>query len=263
MIRSRAWIFFGAAFVAAAGSCCAQKASNWRVYRMADGMPDAACIAVSLTAQGKVLAGHMNRSEATELDGYSLNLLNVPENGKGRIYGSPGGQLWTVASEGVLEFRENAWSLRRVPEIAAEMQNSPTRMVDPVPLVPIRQGLALFLLSDKLMELNSEDPEHPRTRILKLASQTDLVKFSSLAVAKEGGLWTTGSRGLAQAPGPLRSLKPETPWREYPIPAALAATNLSEPHEDGMGVTTLAENVTNHQKLVLYFNGQNWRAAGV
>ena len=57
--------FLAAAFVTLAEVCWGQPASNWRVYKMADGLPESACVSVTLSAQGKIL-----RKEVRKL--YSL-----------------------------------------------------------------------------------------------------------------------------------------------------------------------------------------------
>ena len=55
----------------------------------------------------------------TVLDGYEMTSVPAPGTNRSRVYESPGGQLWTVAPEGLQEFREGEWMLYRVPEIAA------------------------------------------------------------------------------------------------------------------------------------------------
>ena len=60
----------------------------------------------------------------------------------------------------------------------------------------------------------------------RLARQTQLGSFTGLCPARgdggEGGLWVAGMHGLAKAPGPLRNLKAEDEWREYPVPTRAA-----------------------------------------
>jgi signal transduction histidine kinase len=247
----------------ASGVCWAQRAPNWRVYKLADGLPESACIAVTISSQGKVLARHLNLPYLSELDGYTVSLRSAPEVGKSRVYQSPSGQLWTVVPEGLQEFREGTWNLSRVREIAAETHPGPERVVDPVPLLPIRQGLVLFLLPRGLMEFNGEDAEHPRTRLLHAAAQSRLGNFSGMAPARDGGLWVSATRGVAKVPGPVRSLQPERVWQEFPLPGALAATNLEAPHDDLVsGVIALAGSATNQQRLIVAFDGADWTLRG-
>jgi signal transduction histidine kinase len=252
------WFLLGLG-LALTGTCWGQKASNWRIYKLADRLPESACISVTVSPQGKVLARHYDLPALTELDGYSVRTIPSPEVGKSRVYQSPGGQLWAVVPEGLQEFVEGSWVLHRLPNIAGEIQRSLSRIIDPVPLWPVRQGLVLLLLPDRLLEYNSEDATHPKTKILRLAAQTPLESFSSLAAASDGGLWLAGAHGLAKIPSPVRILRSETQWSYYVPPDLLQVRNLQAPHEDeDGGVTTVAESVTNEQRVVVYFDGKSW-----
>jgi len=163
----RQWFLFCWVFLALTASCWGQKASNWRIYKLADRLPESACISVTVSPQGKVLARHFALPIVTELDGYSVRTIPSPEIGKSRVYQSPGGQLWAVVPEGLQEFREGAWVLHRIPELAGAPHAGSSRVIDPVPLWPVRQGLVLLLLPDRLLEYNSEDAEHPQTILLR------------------------------------------------------------------------------------------------
>src|SRR5512140_2325496 len=150
--------------------CRAQPASNWRAFKLGDGLPESACISVTVSPQRKVLVRHLSVSSVTELDGYSATVIPSPEAGKSRVYQSPGGQLWTVVPGGLQEFREGNWISHRVEELAAGKESG-AKVIDPVPLQPIRQGLVLFLQPDGLMEFSAENPDKPRTRLLRAASE--------------------------------------------------------------------------------------------
>jgi signal transduction histidine kinase len=269
----RKFFFYAATILAAGETGWCQKTPNWHVYKLADGLPESACLSVTLSSQGKVLARHLNAPLVSELDGYGVSIKSVPESGKGRIYQSPGGgQYWTVVPQGLREFKDGSWLLHPVREIAAEPHIS--TVLDPVPLYPIKQGLVAFLLSDRLMEFNSVvvRTNTPQAQVLRMVSQTRLGRFIGMVPARDGGLWISGAHGLAKVPGPLRNLKPETEWREYPIPETLGIENLQAPHEvpsleavasQRPVVIALAEFSTNHQKVVISFDGQAWNVDGV
>ena len=252
---------FSTTLLVVAATCWGQKASNWRVYKLADRLPESACISVTVSPQGRVLARHFNQPIVTELDGYTVRTIPSPEIGKSRVYQSPGGQLWAVVPEGLQEFVEGAWELHQVPEIAGGIRSAAFGITDPVPLWPVRQGLVLVLLSDRLLEFNSEDPAHPHTQLLREARQTRLGSFISLTPARDGGLWIAGAMGLAKVPGPVRNLKPETAWSDYLVPESLQVTNLQGVHEDEEGgLTAVGVTGTNQQRVVVYFDGRSWSA---
>lgn len=211
------------------------------------------------------MARHLNLALASELDGYNISVKPLPERGKGRVYESPGGQLWMVDPEGLREFKDGAWMLHPVPEIAAEPHIS--TVLDSVPLCPIKQGLVVFLLPDRLLEFNSAGAGPPRVRALHSVAQSRLGRFTGMTPARDGGLWVSGDRGVAKVPGPLRSLKGETPWIEYLVPESLGISGLQGPHDTPRPETldqpqpilvAMAESVTNHQKVMALFDGQDW-----
>ncbi len=255
-------LFLGVVFVALVETSWGQKASSWRVYKATEGLPDSASIAVTISPQGKVLARYLNPASVGELDGYGVQTIPLAEESNWRVYGSPGGQLWTVGKEGLLEFKDGSWVLHRVPEIAAEFQAGRLRPFEAVPVcrvMPIKQGLVAVLLPDRLMEYNCEDLDHPRTVLLRITGRTQLGTFASLAPARDGGLWISGAAGLAKVGGPLRGLKPESEWREYLLPVTLEVQNLQEPHEDEEGnITVVAESQKTQQRVVLHLIGQQW-----
>src|SRR5262249_46650474 len=136
------------------------------------GLPESACVSVTAVQQGKVVVRHLRQPFISELDGYGINPVPAPENSIGRVYESPGGQLWTVVPGGLQEYKNDAWVFHPVPEIAQRPPPSRFATRSALPLYPTRQGRVLFLLPESLMEFNSENPEHPVTEILRTANQT-------------------------------------------------------------------------------------------
>src|SRR5262245_19661747 len=127
--------FLGAIGMALAGTSWGQRAPNWRIYRIADGLPEIACGAVVVSAQGKVLCRALHEPVVTELDGYTLVNIQLSSPGRSRVYQSPGGQLWTVVPGGLQELRDGKWILHDVPEITgAFTAGTVTRPAEPVPL---------------------------------------------------------------------------------------------------------------------------------
>ena len=249
----------GVTMAIASGVCLGQRSPNCRVYKLADGLPESACAAVTISPQGRVIVRHPNLPSLSELDGYTVTRRSAAAEGKGRVYQSSSGQLWTAVPGGLEECREGSWTLSPVPQIAAQHSAANERANDPVPLLPIRQGLVLFLLPDGLMELNCEPVEHPRTLLLRASAQTGLGKLSGLTYARDGGLWVTGANGVSKAPAPLRSLQPDTQWRDYLLPKELALANLRAPYDDlEGGVTAVADSPRRRQRVIVSFDGMSW-----
>src|SRR5262249_42799889 len=229
MTSARQLLCFCIALLASVGTSWGQKPSNWRVYKLADGLPGSACFCVSISAQDKLLTRHLNLPLVSDLDGYGVVTKVAPSSGKNRIYQSPGGQLWTAAPQGLSEFKDGTWILHPIPEIASEAR--PSRVNDPVPLYPVKQGVVIFLLPDRLFEFNTEHTDRPEIRLLRRAEQTRLGTFSGMAPGGDGSLWIVGKYGAAKIPGPLRNVQAETEWSEYVVPPELHVENLEAPHQ--------------------------------
>jgi signal transduction histidine kinase len=233
-----------------------QTASSWRFFGVADGLAESACTSLSLTPQGKVLVRHGTSSSISELDGYGVNLLPSPDGARGALYESPAGQLWTVLPRGLAEYKEGRWLVHPVQAIADEVLAPNLRTP---PLFPVRQDVVLVLLSDQLLQFGCEDPAHPKIETLRQAGATPLGRFSGLALARDGGLWVTGARGLAKVPGPVRSLTPNSQWQTYIPPESLQIQNLHDAVEAPNGsVTVLADSVAKDQRVVASFDGKSW-----
>src|SRR5580704_9168818 len=191
-MRARRWIFIcGTAFLVAAAAR-AQKASNWRVYKSADGLPESYTSSVTVSSRGNVWVKHLNAPLISSLDGYEIKTYPSPGIGANRFYESPSGQLWTIASNGLQVLQDGRWVQYPVPEIAAEFQKNNLSLFRPVPLCPVRQTRVLFVTSDALREFNIETPNHPQSSVLLPVKRTGLKRFSSMVLARDGSLWLTG-----------------------------------------------------------------------
>jgi signal transduction histidine kinase len=255
-MRRTGWILLaGAAVLALTEPALSQRSSNWRVYKLRDGLPDTACVTATLSPQGNILVRHLSVPSVSELDGYNITIFGAPA-GSARVYESPGGQLWTLTYNALQELKNGVWLSHPRAELRSDLISRPAEAVQ---IYPVRQGVVLCLLPDRLLEANFTLPEGNQTTILKLASQTKLGKFSSMVASRDGGLWLAGSNGLAKLPSPLRNLKPETVWQESFPPTSFQVSGLQQPHEDSSGgVALIGESVASQQKVILYFDLNNW-----
>lgn len=187
----------------------AQSVNQRRAFTIADGLAENACYSVTLGAGGNVLVRHPNTNVVSVLNGYEITHVPGPGANRSRVYESPGGQLWAVEAEGLLEFRDGNWVLHRVGEIAAYFRPGFTNA--PV-LYPVRQGRVLILLPDRLLQFDLESLDRARVETLLRAEQPDVGNFSSLTPAVDGGLWISGVRGFVRVEGPIRNLKPDVTW---------------------------------------------------
>lgn len=237
----------------------AQRASNWRVFRVADGLPEATCLSVTVGPHTRVLARHPYQPYVTLLDGYSATKLPAPATNARRVYQSPAGQIWAPTHKGLLELRDGSWTLHEIPEIASRFAASPQRPME-MPIRPVKQGMVLFLLPDALMVFYARDPAQPRVELIRSVTQTGLGEFRGFCVARDQGLWVAGSNGLAKVTGPARSLRPDNPWQEFHPDSSLGVMNFGEPCEYGDGtLSMLAESKATGNKAIVSFDRNRWQ----
>ncbi len=259
MTPKRWFIIFAVATATLTESSRGQSTTHWSSYKTADGLSESAITSISFTPRGTLIASSLKAPLAWELDGYSVSNFPAPAGSIGRICESPGGQRWVMAPGGLMELKKETWRLHPVPEIVTALHAGPLSARAVPPLLPVRQGCVLFLLPERLLEYSAENPDKPQTILVRAAAQTRIGLFTGMATARDGGLWISGTRGLAWVAGPVRSLGPATAWQEHVAPDLLQGCNLSQPTpDDAGGVTLIAESAITHQKMVVRFDGYNW-----
>src|SRR6266702_4181091 len=139
-MTTRKGCFFLAVFLALAPMAFGQRYSDWRIYRTSDGMAESPCVSVAIGLNEKILTKHINTDSISELNGYSITTFPSPEVGRNRVYESSGGQLWTVTSQGLAEFRDGTWRSYPIPEIARLVNGVAPVASPPVPIYVIKQS---------------------------------------------------------------------------------------------------------------------------
>jgi signal transduction histidine kinase len=242
--------------------CRSEGGDRWRIYRVADGLGASNTLAVTISPRGNVWARHVGDSGVSWLDGFQVRTIPAAGNGVAPVYESRSGQIWSLYSSGVMEFRRGQWVEYPVTEINAENQASTARrlLIRPIPLLPAERDHVLALLSDRLIEF---DAGQNRTITLRNVIDTGLGRFIDICEARDGGAWLTGSNGLAKLPGPVRRLSAETSWQEFPPDARWAVQNLERPLEDDEGgVTVVADSLSSTGRVALRFDGRDWEILG-
>jgi signal transduction histidine kinase len=257
----RQFLCFALAFLAPAAGFAAPSANPWRRFQRADGLPDTACVSVTIGPGGNVLARHAKSDDISILDGYQITTVPGPATNRSRVYESPSGQLWLVAPEGLQEFRDGEWTLHRVAAIAAHFGAG--RTSEPR-LLPIRHGLVLVLLPDQLLQLDAGDAEHPGVEVLRRAEETALGAFTGLSPARDGGLHLSGQRGFATLPGPLRNLRAAPKGVERIPPAELRLEGFGPLTEDERGtVWAFVQSAGGRPNAIASFDGRAWTTSAL
>jgi len=83
--EARQWQLILVAFLTVAGTVWGQQSpSNWRVYKAADGMSEAACSSIIIGPRGKIWVTHTNANSISGLDGYTVQNMAAPGGGGSR-----------------------------------------------------------------------------------------------------------------------------------------------------------------------------------
>jgi signal transduction histidine kinase/ligand-binding sensor domain-containing protein len=250
------WVAGGWTCQAAEGSGPVQRASEWHVFRAADGLTESLTTALAISPRGNVLVRHGEVDAVSLLDGYVGRRLPAPAGAGDRVYQSAAGRVWSVNLQGLWELGESGWVLYPIPELRREAEASPLRAGWSVPLLPAEEDRVLLLLPDRLAEYRVRVPS---LQVLKMAEDTGLGKLVDMAAAQDGGVWVAGANGLAKVPGRLRQLTRRTPWSEHRLPPGFGVQNLARPFEDDDGgVTMVGEATATSRRVAVYFDGTNW-----
>ena len=235
----------------------AEGGSHWRIYPLTAGQGGAFTVAVTVSPRGNVWVRLGGDGPVSWLDGFQVRTLPFSGTGNFPVYESRSGQIWALFANGVMEFRRDQWVQYPVPEIGVENQSSALRYVHPLPLLPAERDHVLALLPNRLLEY---DAGQGQTLVLRKVAESRLGRFNELVEAHDGGAWLSGSNGLAKLPAPVRRLAPESTWQEILPDPSWRIRNFERPYEDEEGgVTIVADSLSTTGRVVLQFNGQNWR----
>jgi signal transduction histidine kinase/ligand-binding sensor domain-containing protein len=257
--RLRGWFCVGALVVLPILGQ-AQRALSWRVFKAADGLSESESTAITVSPQGHVWVKHGEAEMISWLDGYMVHHIRSPGGRSTRVYESSSGQIWSLYTDGILEYQTNQWLHYPVAEIQTESQINPLRRaVHPISLWPTERDCVLFLLPDRLMEFQAASNQ---TRILRRLSESKLGQFEDMAGAQDGSVWIAGAQGLARCMGLSRTSVTALAWQEFHPPDDWQIRNFQRPvpDEEG-GVTAVADTATN--RVLVHFDGQAWESTQV
>ena len=255
LMKAVRWLAVSAILVFLSPNTPAEQSSNFRIFRVSDGLKESYVSAVTLSPRGNVWMKHGDVNEVSVFDGYSIHTFVSPGTNSFAIYESLTGQLWSLYDEGLLVHDGSQWVRHPVAEIRGEIQSNPRRKVRQLPLIPAHRDHILFLTSDSLVEYDSA---RRQSVVIRRVSDTRLGKFREMAEARgDSGVWITGTKGLGKLLGPLRSLSADSPWEEHLISHV---ENLQRPFENHLGeITTVAtDSFTNNYRLLVQSDLGSW-----
>lgn len=227
-----------------------------RVYRASDGLRDTQVTSVSISPRGNVWVRHGELGVLSYLDGYTIRHIPAPP-GNYRIYESRSGQLWSLYSGGLQEFKNEKWIPYPIEEIREEFESDPLRKIRQITLIPTRRDHVLFLVSKALMEFYATKNE---TRSLITVEKTKLEKFIDMAHSPRGFIYVTGKKGIIKIQEKSIESGGEIVFEEYLFDPNLKIENAFRPVEDDSGgLTVVVDSMETKKRISVYFDGQSWK----
>jgi signal transduction histidine kinase len=241
----------------ALGAFSAENPANWRVYRTADGLPRSEVAAVTVSPRGDVWVKHSLDNAVSWLDGLEIHTLAPAADANSPVYESRSGQIWSLYSAGVIEYRRDQWVSHPIEEVRAENQTNALRLLRPIPLMPAERDRVLLVLPDRLLKY---DAGQNQSTLLRRANETRVGRFIDLLEARDGDAWLVGSDGVAKLPGPVRRLSAESTWTDHPVPPGMRVQPAARACEDDDGgLVMVGQPREEATRWVLRFDGAAWQ----
>lgn len=196
-----------------APSVRAQSTNSCRHFTALDGLAETACQSGAAGPTGDVLIRHPHTNTVSLFDGYKFSTLPGPPE-LNPVYQSPGAQLWTVARDGLREFRNGEWELIPLAPVAAHFRAGRT---NEILLRPVRHGRLLVLMPGELLQVTAESVDDVRVESLLVAAEVSLGTFTNLATLRSGALCVFGTTGFARCRQNFRALLPGDEWEITPV----------------------------------------------
>ncbi len=244
---------------------------HWRYWTSSDGLVRPTCYRVMVRSNGSVwaihsiqgLTMHYPQDQISQLDGYNVRIIeNAVRNTP--LYENQDGQIWSLYFEesqirGLQRYEpsSNEWVRYEIEEMFSTQ--IPTGVPDRlhVALLPTDNDRVIFLLPDRLMEFNTT---FEKTKLILDVSGTNLERFKDMCSARDGGLWITGSNGLAKLNGKIQSTSMFSEYTEYLFEKDYGIHNLMYPFEDEEGnIWGVANALGNPRDILVHFDGERWK----
>ena len=162
----------------------------FRYWDFTDGLGESYVSNLSVDASGSIWVNHGDVTRMSWFDGYHIHNIKSPGSDV-KVYHSLSGQIWSISQEGLLEYKNEEWILHRVDDSC----RSRFYGFSIASFYPIQEDRILYLLPTKLMEY---DAGRKQAKILLPVRNTKLGRFRHFCLAKDGGLWITGEKGIAK-----------------------------------------------------------------
>jgi diguanylate cyclase (GGDEF)-like protein len=239
--------------------------SVWRVWNKADGLAESWTFGLTMNADGGVVVKHGDVATESVIDGFRV--AGIPGQ---KVFGlfpaSSDHELWSFDPEGILIYDSAGWHKYPVPEIAAFAKATDMRRVpgfiysiarhrtkirdERMNVVPVGGGRGLILFPDLLLEWNRATG---RTRVVKIAEKTGLLRFVDVHATDDESLLVAGRKGVAL----LRKSATGYDWAEMGAPGQYS--DFESPVAGAGNEVFVSAGRPDGRRIVLDFAGGKWR----
>jgi signal transduction histidine kinase len=238
------------------GETSGSKATNWRFFTATDGLGESWASFVTVSSSDKVWVSHGSIGLLSHIrgwpgsDGQTIHTMISPGDDL-KVYESNSGQLWSLYSNGIQQFKDGQWIRYQIDAIT---NRYPADIIvrTLIPFLPGEEDQCYYLMDEGLYLFNAETQ---RTELILGSGETKLGEFIDMNASRDGGIWITGEKGAAKLSFESGTLAPQC--REYLV-EGLGLSRLEKPTEGENGeLLAIARNQWNEKKL-LHFDGVKW-----
>ncbi len=198
----------------------AEQGVSWRTFTSVDGLAESWVELVTVGSSGDIWISH-GVDVVTRFDGYRFEPSPSP-GFQLRPYEGVSEQIWSkdprgslITLSGFQRLENGTWV--EYPIVSSETGDVPFELAHTNAYFPLQKNRVVFLLSDSLLEFNSETRQ---VSSIKEVAETRLERFTDMTPSRDGGVWIAGYTGVAKL-NPNGDRDGRYTWREFPVPDEL------------------------------------------
>ncbi|MBN2288336.1 MAG: hypothetical protein JXQ83_03315, partial [Candidatus Glassbacteria bacterium] len=231
-------------------------AKNWRFFTASEGMGESWASFITVGPSGRVWVSHGGVNMLSWLDGWpgpdGKIIQTMPSPGNDlKVCESKSGQLWSLYSNGIQEFKDGRWVRYEVEQIT-NLYPADNIVRTLIPFLPGEEDQCFYLLPEGLYLFNAAKQG---TELILEVGETRLGRFIDMVASREAGIWITGENGAARLSFEAGTLAPQC--REYLV-RGLGVRHLERPCEAGNGELLAVAQDRSGEKKLIHFNGVRW-----
>ena len=229
-------------------------ATHWKHFSMSDGLPSAAVAGVTVSSKDIVWLRYLESNTISELDGYDIASLPIPDLAANKVYESRTGQIWGIHPTGLYLWSKNQWQSFNVPAIAAVYRRVVQKLRSPISLVPLQIHQCLVLANDHLHLFNAAPYLVKQVHNLTISN---MAPFSEMLECSNGDLLIAGTGGVVWFDGPAKDIEQTAP-RLLSVPEEIKHYRLTSPLENLDQAYTFVGEAEGKPRIAIRLHEDQW-----